>query len=79
MGANIRNSETRVEMLPTVNLYVSFRCATSSHDGVCPSVFSGGIIYHQEVFRSFALNSVSGANSCWNLNTIFHPEGGTKV
>lgn len=62
-------------MLHTVNLYVSLRCATGSHEGVRSSVVSGGVINHQEVFGPFTLNSVSGAHSCRNLNTIFHPGG----
>lgn len=64
--------------LHTVNLYMSLRCATSGHDGVCPSVLSRGVINHQEVFGSLTLNSVSGAHSCWNLNTVFHP-GGERI
>lgn len=66
-------------MLHTVDLYMSLRCAARGHDGVCPSVFSGGIIDHQEVFGSLALDSVSGAHSCWNLHTVLHPEGGRSV
>lgn len=67
---NTKNTENT----PTVNLYVSFWGATSSHDGICSSVVSGGIINHQEVFGSFTLNSVSGAHSCWNFNAVLHPE-----
>lgn len=68
-----RNSKN-TENTHTVNLYVSFRCATSSHEGICSSVISGGIINHQEVFGSLTLNSVSGADSCWNFDAILHPE-----
>lgn len=67
----------KVGMLHTVNLYASLRCATGSHDGVRPSVLPGGVIDHQVVFRSFTLNSVSGAHSCRDLNTVLHPEGGS--
>ncbi len=69
----------KARMLHTVNLYMSLRCATSSHDRVRSSVLLGGIINHQEVFCSFTLNSVSGTHSCWNLNTVLHPEGGRSV
>lgn len=61
------------EITHTVNLYVSFRCATSSHEGICSSVISGGVVNHQEVFGSLGLNSVPGADSCWNFNAVLHP------
>lgn len=63
----------KFKTLHTVNLYMSFRCATSGHDRVCPSVFFGGVINDQEVFGSLTLHSVSGAYSCRNLNAVLHP------
>lgn len=66
-------------MLHTVNLYMSLRCATGGHDGVCASVLPRGVINHQEVFGSLTLNSVSRAHPCWNLNTVLHPVGRRSI
>lgn len=62
-------------MLHTVNLYVRLSCATRGHKRVCPGVISGGVINHQVVFCSITFDSVPGAHSSWNLNTILHPSG----
>lgn len=63
----------------TVNLYMSLRCATGSHNGVCPSIVPGGVVNNQKVFGSFTLNSISGAHSCWDLNTILHPKSRNNI
>lgn len=69
-----RHEKRQNKTLPTVNLYMALSSATCGHDRVRPSIFSGCIINYQVVFITLTLNPVPGAHSCWNLNTVLHPD-----